>query len=114
MKTISTILALAALLISFAADAEFRTTDRAYEVAFADLRIPGVSSGDLAFRSCSDCELVTLRVTPQTRYIFDGEALDLRAFRRAYVRSRRANIEKPVIVKHNLETDTVVSVTVNL
>lgn len=111
MKQLSKVCGVAVLVLSFSAGAQFRTINKAYEVPIENLRIPGTPSASLALRQCSDCDLITIRVTPDTQYVIYGQRFELAEFRRDFVRVRRSGYEKPVIVKHNLETDTVVSVT---
>jgi hypothetical protein len=108
------IFCVAALALSLSAEAQFEPITRSYEVNIKNLRIPGTTGGTLAFKECRDCDLITIRVTPDTVYVIDGEAMSLPEFRREFVRSRRAGVEKPVIVAKRLATETVASVTVNL
>ena len=114
MNSAIRLLCIAALGLSLSAEAQFEPITHSYEVHIKNLRIPGTSTGTVAFKECRDCDLITIRVTPDTRYVINGETLTLPEFRRAFVRSRRAGVTKPVIVARHLATDTVASVKVNL
>lgn len=105
-----------ALAISLPATADFRTVNRAHEVPFQNLRLPGTAVGTLSFRECSNCDLVSLRATPETVYRLNGEALELSDFsvEMQRIRSRAIAAGNIVAVLHNLDTGTVVSVSVHL
>jgi hypothetical protein len=104
-------LVLTALILSLAlpAAAEFKTISRAYEVSLMDFRAPtGVNSG-LAFKGCAECDTISVRVTPETRYQVNGKALPLDEFRQAAARINNREAVM-IIVLHHLESDTIVSV----
>lgn len=105
----------AALVLSLAipAAAEFATVSRAYEIALSDFRSPTTANGGLAFKECTGCDMKSVRVTPNTRYIVNGKSVRLEKFKKAErdVRDRKA---VTVIVLHHLKSDTVVSVSVTI
>jgi hypothetical protein len=84
-----------------------------HEVDLVLLRLPGTESGTLAFSDCADCDSLTIRVTPATRYTVNGRDVLLADFRRvvAGIRNREDQI---IDVFHDLESDTVTRVRVKL
>ena len=99
------------LLISFSASAEFTTVTKAYEMALSDVRVPATPSSGIMFRECADCELVSKRVTPNTRYILNGKAYPLKEFRRNVFSISNRAATMAIIALH-LESDIVTTVTV--
>lgn len=57
--------------------------EEAYEVWVKHLTLPANEFGSVILQECNDCDRVTLRVEGETRYVFDGRAMTLRAFREA-------------------------------
>lgn len=104
------IIALAALTgLGQTAAADFTTVARAYEVKLNNFRLPVTTSGSLAMRECGECPLQSLRVTPDTRYLVNGNAVDLKEFRRQVLAVR--DRDRPdLIVKHHLASDRVIKV----
>ena len=116
MRILVLLALLTALVSAQRAAAEFRTIELAHEVPFEDLGLPGASYDTMSFRECGQCELITLKVTPATRYILNGQALDLGNFGVEMQRIRsQAIAEKNVVtVLQKVETGIVLSVTVQL
>lgn len=107
------LLILTILGLSFAAAADFRTVMEVYEVDLIYLRLPGTASGTLAFSECADCNTRTIRVSPATRYVVNGQTVALADFRKvvAGITDRRNTI---VDVFHDLESDAVTTVRVKI
>jgi len=102
-----------ALCISLPASAEMRTIAAAYEVALSDLHMPASENGILSFKKCSTCEVQVVKVSGQTEYLINHETLELADFRRSLAAVRdRSGVD--VTVKHHLESDTIVWVSVTL
>lgn len=99
--------------ISLYASADFRTVTRAHEIALSDFRLPVTDSGSVGVKNCAACESRSLRVTTATRYLINGQEVDLREFRRQILQVRDRN-SKAVTVMHNLESDTVATVAVSI
>jgi hypothetical protein len=110
---IKTILVTALLMLSLSAAAEFTTIARAYEIALSNFRVPATPSAAAIFRQCDECDARAVRVTPSTLYVVNGQPVTLKEFRKSVFGIRR-RVETTVIVKHHLETDTIVSVTVTI
>jgi hypothetical protein len=101
------------LAVSFPAAADFNTVDLAHEIALSEFQMPATSNGKLSFRECDGCVIQTYRVTNDTQYVLNRSSLELTEFRKQLLKIRNRN-EEMVIVKRNLESDTIVSVSVSL
>jgi hypothetical protein len=99
--------------LSTAASAEIVTISRAYEVRLSDFTAPATLTGSVIFRPCFECESMSVRVAPETRYIVNRQSVELTVFRKqlSQVSDRAA---ETVLVKHHLESDTIVSISVTL
>ncbi len=97
--------------MSFAALADSYIVHQAYEIAVAELRLPGNENGTVSFRDCKKCAVQTIQVTPDTRYVLNGRTVSLPAFRRAVatISNQRQNI---ATVIHYLESDSIVEIQV--
>lgn len=110
---IQRLLVLTILGLSLTAAADFRTITEVHEVNLIFLRLPGTTSGTLAFAECADCDAQTIRVIPATHYVINGRTVSLADFKRAVARitnRRDTNVD----VFHHLESDTVTKVRVSL
>ena len=105
------IIAIVLLTMAFVANAQFVTVSEAYELRLSHVQIPATPSSGIMFKKCADCETMTVRVTPNTRYSVNGEAFPLKEFR-ARVFSIGDREGTLVTVLHHLESDVVVSVSV--
>ncbi len=114
MTLIRTLIAGGLLSIGLSVGAQEPVFDSAYEVALERFRLPESELGFVSLRECSGCELVTIQVDANTVYRLNGEAVQLRDFRRSVLVARNREISKPVIILRDLETNTVRSVSVNL
>ena len=101
------------LSLSLPAAAEFVTLEPAYEVALSDMSVPVTSTGSLVFKECADCDAKAIRMTRNTRFIVNGRTVELKEFRKQVFQAQdRSRV--PVTVKHNLESNTVLYVSVTL
>ena len=112
MKTKITMICVT-LLISLSAAAEFKTVARAYEVALSNMRVPATPSSGIVFKQCAECDVQIVRVTPATRYIVNGQTVTLKEFRKSVFQVRN-RARETIVVKHHLESDTIVSVSVTI
>jgi len=110
---IRTLLVFALLSLSFSAAAEFTTVSKAYEIGIENFRAPVTAHGVATFKSCDTCDQLRVRATPGTSYVVNGKSVTLEKFRDAIVKSG-GRINAPVIVLHHLESDTLVSITINI
>lgn len=101
------------LAVSLPAAADFNTVDLAYEIALSEFRMPTSNNSKLSFRECDDCVIHTYRVTIETQYLLNRTPMDLADFRKRLLTVRNRD-EKLVIVMRNLESNTIISVTVSL
>jgi hypothetical protein len=106
-----TLIAASLVLFSAAAAADFVLVSKAYEVALADLRLPGTTGGTISFKECAACEYQTVRVTAETQYEANDRSLTLEDFRNELEQARNPR-DVTVTVLHHLESDTVRAVRV--
>jgi len=104
---------LAALILGLAlpAAADLEVVALAHEISLSNFMAPATQSGGLSFKECNSCATKTVRVTPSTRYMVDGKSVRLDQFKQA-VQPLRDRDTVSVIVKHHLNSDTIVSVSV--
>lgn len=99
------------LSIALPAAAEYEVVALAHEIALSNFMAPATQNGGLSFKQCADCETQAVRVTSNTRYVVNGKALRLEKFKQA-IQPLRNRGSVSVTVKHHLESDTIVSVSV--
>ena len=102
---------LLALCVSVPATAELRTLVEAKETSTAFMNVPTSDNGRLTFKSCEECEFVTVRLTPGTTYYLRGESMLFAEFRKHFSNLRRSK-EDYALVTYDTETNTVTSVRV--
>jgi len=110
---IKTLFVFALLGLSLSAAAQFTTVSKAYEIGIENFRAPVTAHGVATFKSCDTCDQLRVRATPGTSYVVNGKSVTLEKFRDAIVKSG-GRINAPVIVLHHLESDTLVSITINI
>ena len=101
------------LILSLPAAAEFTTITRAYEAPLSDFRAPTSQNGIVTFKECSACQLLTIRVTTNTRYVLNNKSVSLTDFR-AWLSTVRDRDRETVTVEHHLESDLVTTVSLTL
>ena len=106
---IRTLFITAALACSLVTAAQGDVVSRAYEVALDEFLAPATENGAAAFKPCSNCQQVLVRVTPNTRYLINGQIVRLDDFRRV-VGEAHDRDRQTVTVLHHLESDTVISI----
>lgn len=110
---IRTLLAVVLVGLGYALSASGDVITKAYEVALDEFRAPATANGSVSFKACSNCQMQLVRVTENTRYTINDEAVRLDDFRKA-ISHTRDRASKTVIVMHHLESDTVVLINVSL
>ena len=108
-------LIIAAILLGLSplAGADFKTIQQAYEARLSEVRLPRLEGGTIAFRECAQCDYRTERVSEETRWVVDGNAVSLDKFRAAVARVENRK-EEAVTIVHHLEKDRVTEVSVRL
>ncbi len=106
------LLILVLLGLSLSAAADFTTITEVYEIDYADLRLPSVEGGTVAFKKCSDCETQTLRVSGGARYVLNDRYFALAQFKKELKRVRNRK-DVAVTVAHHLESNTITVVMVS-
>jgi hypothetical protein len=96
-----------------AATAEIVTLVDAVETSTKNLSVPTASNGNLSFKPCADgCDkIIRVRLTPETRYVLNGVAMEFIDFRREFYRLRRGS-EDIALVSYDTQKNTVTSVRV--
>lgn len=107
-KSLTLVLALA---LAMPAAAQIRTVQLAHEVPLATVRLPASVSGTLAFKSCAECATTTARVTSDTQWLVNHQAVSLQDFLSA-VESRADRSKDYVTVRHHLEKDLITRVSI--
>ncbi len=112
MKKIS---AIVALLLALAAPvaAQYEIKVKAHEVRLSALRLPASVSGSVAFKACDECDYMTRRVTPNTRWELNNRVVRFDDFRVALAAVRDRE-EHYVTVHHDLTTDLITEVAITV
>jgi len=113
IKTLAAIAALAMISLSATAGTNFVPVTQTYEVAIGDFQAPISANGMAIFKTCDKCDRISIRVTPDTRYVVNGKSLTLDKFRAAISQADRSALI-PVAIMQHLESKTVVSIRVTL
>ena len=93
--------------------ADFVTVSKVYEINTNSLTIPSSQNSPIRFNECDGCELTVARLTPNTRYKVNGKKVLFDGFRDATLAAKQSE-EAAVLLKHHLESGTVVSVSIIL
>ena len=95
--------------------AQLTTLIDAVEVSPAVISVPTSPNGRLSFKPCTercDEDTITVRLTPETRYIVQGQAMDFAEFRREFF-NRRSGTDGYALVSYDTEKNTATSVEVS-
>ncbi len=71
-----------ALMLTLPVIADFTLITQGYEVVLGEVRLPRNDGGTIAFKPCEECDYVTRRVAPDTRWQINGKAVTLPQFRK--------------------------------
>jgi len=93
--------------------ADFKTVARAYELEPELVNIPLTPSSRILFSECVGCEGTSAQLTAQTRFSVDGKNVGFEEFCDA-IRLAKQSERSGIILKHHLESNTVVFVSVFL
>jgi hypothetical protein len=101
------------ILWASSALADFTTIELANEVRLSDFRAPQSANGVTSFKACGTCDLQVVNVTDDTRYMVNGQSVELSEFRRrlALVQDRDREM---LIVRHHLEDDVITVISIRL
>lgn len=110
---IRTLLLAILVCASLPAAADFRTVKRAIEVTLSDLQVPVTPSGSLIFKECDTCESRIIPMTRNTQFRVNGKDVGLKEFRKNVLAVRDRDSET-IVVLHDLETNTITSVSVRI
>ena len=101
------------MTFSLSAAADFITIEDGYEISLKNMTTPVTNTGSLMFKECDDCDTLMFRMTTNTRFIIGGRTVDFKEFRKQVFQVRDPD-KVPVTVLRNLESNTIVSVSVGL
>ena len=103
-----------ALLVSLAlpAAAEWQRPQQSHEAQLSEIRLPQSDSGTVGFKPCEKCEYRVRRISASTEWVFDGETMSLKDFKRNLRRISDRD-GTPVTVVENFELDQVTRVAVH-
>jgi hypothetical protein len=108
LRKFSAVLMLAACL---PAAADIKILSRAVETSTAYLNVPTSENSRLMFKSCDDCELLSVRLTSSTQFFVHGKQMPFADFRREFNNMRHSK-EDYALVTFDTETNAVTSVRV--
>lgn len=109
--SIRSLLAVLLICLSVPAAGDYVVVSEAYEVALADLRLPGTVNGTVTFKECEECDYRTIRVTSGTRYEANAQLLTLQDFQKE-LEDVPDPSEITATVLHHLESDTIQAIRV--
>lgn len=72
MNTFKVLLACVALIYSGSSMAALEYIEETLEVSLGDINVPVSANSQVRVRTCDQCELIVLRVSPKTAYRLDG------------------------------------------
>lgn len=101
------------LAISLPAAADFVLVAPAYEIRLSNFVVPVTKSGTVTFRRCNECEPQVVRMTRDTVFKVNGKPVKLKEFRQIVFQVKDRSRET-IVVKHHLQSDTIVSVSVKI
>ncbi len=101
--------------LSLPAMAQITTLIEAVEASTSVLSLPTTPNGRLLFKPCSercDVQSISVRLTTNTQFVFQGKKMSFVDFRRDFFNLRRST-EGYALVKYETEKNTVTSVEVS-
>lgn len=110
---IRTILLGILLAASLPAAGDFVLIAPAYEIKLSNFIVPVTSTGTVTFRQCDECEPQVVRMTRDTVFKVNGQPVNIKEFREIVFQVKDRSRET-IIVKHHLQSDTIVYVSVNI
>ena len=102
---------LLALGLSLPASADLKTLVEAKETSTAYMNVPTTDNSRLTFKSCDECEFLSVRLTPDTQYYLRGQSMTFADFRKGFNNLKRST-DDYALVTFDTETNTVTSVRV--
>jgi len=113
VKLVQTI-GIGVVLLSIAAPAmsQLTTLIEAVEVSTSVVRVPTSLNGRLAFKPCEghcDADYVSVRLTPETRFVVQGRATSFANFRRDF-NNLRVGAEGYALISYDTENHVATSV----
>ncbi len=106
------IVSILALALCMSATADIVTVIDAVETSAANLNVPTSTNGQLTFKPCAEAcdeEFISVRLTPETRFVVHGQHVNFADFRREFYKLRRGD-DDYALVSYDTEKRLVTSV----
>ncbi len=106
------IVSILALALCMSATADIVTVIDAVETSAANVNVPTSTNGQLTFKPCAEAcdeEFISVRLTPETRFIIHGQQMNFVDFRREFSKLRRGD-DDYALVSYDTEKRIVTSV----
>ena len=112
MMDIRGILSILVLALCGSATADIFTVVDVVETSMANVNVPTSTNGQLTFKPCAeacDAEFISVRLTPETRFVVHGQHVNFADFRREFYKLRRGD-DDFALVSYDTEKRIVTSV----
>jgi len=103
------------LVLAWPALAQLATMIESVEAAPSQIRLPTSPNGNLSFQPCSescDAEFISVRLTPDTRFLVQGAVVKFIDFRKDFYNLRQRE-DGYALVSYDTEKNTVTSVEIS-
>lgn len=110
------ILSVLVLALCGSATADIVTVVDVVETSMANVNVPTSTNGRLTFKPCADAcdeEFISVRLTPETRFVIHGQQVNFVEFRQEFYRLRRGK-DDYALVSYDTEKGIVTSVNVGI
>jgi len=110
MRTMGTVVIL--LSMALPAMSQLTTLIESVEVSTAVVRVPTSLNGRMSFKPCEsrcDADYISVRLTPETRFVVQGQATSFADFRRDFNNSR-GGADGYALISYDTEKNIVMSV----
>lgn len=99
------------ICFSLPAVGDLKTLIEAKETSTAYMNVPTSENSRLTFKTCEECEFISVRLTPATEYYLRGTVVSFAEFRKGFNNLRRST-DNYALVSYETETNTATSVRV--
>ncbi len=116
MMNFRKIVVVLALAFSGLAAAEIVTIVDAVETAAENIRVPTSTNSRLMFKPCGencDEDFISARLTPETKFVFNGRRLSFVDFRKSFFNLPRGS-DTYALVSYDTRTKVVLSVSIGI
>lgn len=107
---VRTVIALLMMGIAVPAFGEYLVAVEAVETSSSLVDIPNTPNSSFSFKSCKECDSISIRLTSETQFTVRGERVDFDNFRKAFRNLRRD--DEYVLVSYDVRKKTATSIRV--